>query len=102
MPPRRCLKCHLLFTGDRCPRYECSSREAHGYGTEHQAARARLAETLPTRCAYCPEIIREPDRWVPAHVVDGCPPTDGESHTRRAMNERRADRSITGAHRRRR
>ena len=52
MPPRRCLKCRLLFTGPRCPRSECSSRQARGYGAEHQAARRALESILPAPCEH--------------------------------------------------
>ena len=64
MAPRRCLKCRRLFAGPRCPRRECSSRQARGYGAEHQAARRALAEKLPAPCPHCPEMVYACDRWL--------------------------------------
>src|SRR5215207_5479695 len=91
MVPRRRLKCQRLFTGDRCPRYECSSREAPGTGLNTRL-RAHVTETLPTRCAYCPEIIRERDRGWLRTLSTVAPCTAGASRILRATNARRADR----------
>src|SRR5215212_6882064 len=73
MPPRRCLKCNRPFTGARCPEPSCSSREARGYGAEHQQARGRLAALLPAPCGYCREIVQVGERFDAAHVIDGAP-----------------------------
>jgi hypothetical protein len=72
--PRRCLKCRQLFTGARCPRPACSSRQARGYGLAHQAARQALKATLPAPCAYgCGTILYPTSDWVAAHRIDGDP-----------------------------
>jgi len=63
----------MLFTGLRCPRSECSSRQARGYGAEHQAARRALESLLHAPCGYCREVIQVGERFDAAHIVDGAP-----------------------------
>jgi hypothetical protein len=71
--PRRCLKCRRLFTGTRCPRPTCSSRDARGYGAAHRAARRALERTLPASCGYCGRVIGTEEHWHAAHILDGDP-----------------------------
>jgi len=73
--------------GDRCPRYECSSREARGYGNAHQLARRRLAALLPAPCGYCLETLQVGERFDAAHVIDG-PPEYGWRVAHSSCNQR--------------
>jgi len=83
-PPAR------VASGTRCPACERRrpSRQARGYGAGHGRARAVLATTLPTPCAYgCGTVLRSAAEMVAAHVVDG-DPTAGWVAACRFCNER--------------
>ena len=64
------------------------SRQARGYGAEHQRARALLLALLPVPCAYgCGAVIVAASDLVAAHVVDG-DPSAGWQASCRSCNER--------------
>jgi hypothetical protein len=70
---RPCLTCGAPTTGSYCPAHRRTTTQ-RGYGAAHQRARAQLAQTLPTPCAYgCGTILYPGGRWVAAHIVDGDP-----------------------------
>ncbi len=49
------------------------SRQARGYGANHQRARATIAAMLPAPRFYCRTVIGQGEPFVAAHVVDGDP-----------------------------
>lgn len=63
----------------RCPACErvyqqrLGTTAQRGYGSAHQAARTRIAATLPAPCGYCGIVIGPGERWDAAHRVDGHP-----------------------------
>jgi len=67
----------IATSGARCVAHERQrdrargTRQARGYGADHQRARAELATTLPAPCWYCGVQVAIGQRWVAAHVVDG-------------------------------
>ena len=84
---RPCLTCGVPTGGTYCPRHRRTTKE-RGYGLQHQRARARLAETLPTLCGYgCGRTLHPGSPWVAAHVIDG-DPTAGWIVSCRSCNER--------------
>ena len=57
----------------RCEAHRRSTTQ-RGYGAQHQAARERLAGTLPRYCGYgCGRWLTRTSSWVAAHVRDGDP-----------------------------
>lgn len=88
MARRPCIVCGQPGNGSRCPRHQRPGTTARGYGTEHQAARADLARTLPAPCGYgCGTTLTPDGPWVAAHVIDG-DPTAGWIASCRSCNER--------------
>lgn len=96
---RACIDCGTPTTGTRCILHTRAvdrargSRQARGYDTSHDHARAELALLLPAPCGgdmgapYCGRWITPSDRWVAAHRVDGAPSL-GYVHAHAACNER--------------
>ena len=83
-PPAR------VRSGTRCAACERRrpSRQARGYDSAHQRARALLLTLLPTPCAYgCSTVIVAASDLVAAHVVDG-DPSSGWQAACRSCNER--------------
>ena len=88
-----------VASGTRCVVCERRrpSRQARGYDAVHERARAVLATTLPTACAYgCGTVLRSAAEMVAAHVVDG-DPTAGWVAACRSCNEH-AKRREVGRH----
>jgi hypothetical protein len=106
---RPCIEqgCPRLTTGTRCDEHRKAkdrargTRQARGYGADHQHARAELATLLPARCGggvgapYCGRWITPDDRWVAAHRVDGAPEY-GYVHAHPECNERAKRRTPGG------
>ena len=103
MPIRPCLDCGTPTTTSRCTgctRQQENNRQrpsahARGYDTQHRAARAALALTLPALCGYgCGTTLHPGHPWVAAHLVDG-DPTAGWIASCPACNERAKRRTTT-------
>lgn len=67
------------------------SRQERGYGANHTRARKQLKDLLErrgmVRCFYCPVVIRNGEKWVAAHIVDG-DPSKGWAIAHPVCNER--------------
>jgi hypothetical protein len=101
LPGRACPDGSLTDRG-RCPTCAAEherlrgSRQARGYGADHERARRLLWARLPDLCGYgCGTWLEPAADWVAAHLVDGDPSAGWIAACRRC-NERAKARGVSG------